>query len=67
MNVLINNTAHELPEQSVLADALRQLHIISRKGMALAVNNEVIPAGDWESYRLQENDKVIIIKATQGG
>lgn len=67
MNVIINNSAHELAEQSVLSDALRQLNISSRKGMALAVNNEVVPAAEWESYRLKENDKVIIIKATQGG
>lgn len=37
------------------------------KGVAVAVNNEVIPKEQWSSRLLQENDSVLIITATQGG
>lgn len=36
-------------------------------GIALAVNETVIPKNEWEKFQLQDNDKVLIIKATQGG
>jgi sulfur carrier protein len=36
-------------------------------GIAAAVNNSVVPKTTWEKFQLKENDKIIIIKATQGG
>ena len=36
-------------------------------GIALAVNNRMIPRAQWESYLLNENDDLIIIKAVCGG
>ncbi len=67
MKIRINNSDYELPEQSVLTDALTVLNVPSRKGMALAVNSDVIPSQEWDSYQLKEEDRIIIIKATQGG
>ena len=39
----------------------------SINGIALAVNEKVVPKTEWEKFLLKENDKIIIIKATQGG
>ena len=36
-------------------------------GIALAVNEVVIPKSQWNTYMLHDNDKIILIKATQGG
>jgi len=33
----------------------------------VAVNNTVIPQNLWSQTSLTENDKVLLIKATQGG
>lgn len=66
MNVKINDTAIELPAGATLADAL-QLRDIKTQGIAVAVNNQVVAKGCYESHTLQEGDSVIIIKAFYGG
>ena len=67
MNIYVNNKLHEIITQSRITNALETLNITAQKGIAIAVNNNVIPKADWESYELQEEDKVTLIKATQGG
>jgi len=37
------------------------------KGIAVAVNNSVKPRNNWPAYTLQPNDKITVIRATQGG
>ena len=39
----------------------------SRKGIAVAVNAEVIPREAWASTRLEPGDRVDVIHAVQGG
>ena len=36
-------------------------------GIAVAVNNRMIPRTEWDSYVLNEGDHIIIIKAVCGG
>jgi len=36
-------------------------------GIAVAVNQAIIPKSNWESHILNPGDQIIIIKATQGG
>ncbi len=56
-----------MPDAAVVAAALQSLNISAQRGMALAVNSTVVPRQDWDTYALKENDKIMIIKATQGG
>lgn len=37
------------------------------KGVAVALNDTVIPKANWSSMTLNQNDQITIIKATQGG
>jgi len=67
MNIYINNKLQELPADSSIAVALETMNISSPKGIAVAINNNVIPKTEWDSYILQHDDKVTLIKATQGG
>jgi len=67
MNIYINNKLQELSSPALLTDALTGLNITSQKGIAVAINNNVIPRSEWHNYLLQAEDKVMIIKATQGG
>jgi thiamine biosynthesis protein ThiS len=39
----------------------------SQKGIAVAVNAEIVPAENWPSTRLKTGDQVDIIHAVQGG
>ena len=67
MDIYINNKVHEFQNEVKLTDALDALNLSSARGIAVAINNNVIPKQDWTSYTLQPNDKVTLIRATQGG
>ena len=66
MNVFVNNEPRVLNGKKEISQLVELLGL-STKGMALAVNNTVVSRSEWEKYELKENDKVTIIKATQGG
>ena len=36
-------------------------------GIAVAVNNRMVPRAEWNSYVLNEGDNILIIKAVCGG
>ncbi len=67
MNVFVNNQTCELEKDSNLNSALEKNGISGQRGIAVAVNNSVIPKTEWQHKILSENDKITIIKATQGG
>lgn len=67
MEVFINHQSYSFPENSTLQVVLDVLGISAPRGIALAVNNQVVPKSRWEAFPLQKNDKVILIRATQGG
>ena len=38
-----------------------------QNGIAVAINNTVIPKSNWNSHLLTDSDTILIISATQGG
>lgn len=66
MNITVNNKSHFLQENTVLSKLLEIL-TISSDGIAVAINEEVIPKEDWKTTNLENNDTILIIQATQGG
>jgi sulfur carrier protein len=67
MEILINNNQITVPESASLALAISSLVNIETKGIAVAINENIVPKKEWDSRRLTNGDKVLIIKATQGG
>ena len=67
MNIYVNNKQQEVPAETRISDALQSLNIAAQKGIAVAINNNVVPRAEWETYRLRAEDKITLIKATQGG
>ena len=66
MQIIVNNKAMEMAEGSTLstlAEALR----LPEKGVAVAVNNQMIPREEWSATRLQEGAQIVVIKAACGG
>jgi sulfur carrier protein len=52
----------------VLTDLLEELgHDPGRPGVALAVNDEVVPRARWASWPLHTGDRIEIVGAVQGG
>jgi sulfur carrier protein len=68
MELKINNQTRQFEADSLSVQALLDLEIPKKQnGIALAINNTVIPKSDWSSTLLQETDDILIISATQGG
>jgi sulfur carrier protein len=67
MLVSVNNKAETLNGGEKLFDLLAQLDLADKRGIAVAVNNAIISRSGWDNYKLNENDKVTIIRPTQGG
>jgi sulfur carrier protein len=67
LGIFLNDQPHPLAGPATLAAVLGGLGLADRKGVAAAVNGEVVPRSDWPSRRLAENDRLIVIRATQGG
>jgi sulfur carrier protein len=67
IEVSINQKNYFLPEAGTLADVLPLLEIPQADGIAIAVNEEVIPRSEWGKRELRPRDRVFVIRATQGG
>lgn len=66
MEILLNNQPKQIPEQSV-QQLLNDMVGEKQKGIAVAINNTVVPRTAWSQCFISERDSVLIIKATQGG
>ena len=66
MKVKVNSKETEVAEGSKLADLAIQLELPTQ-GIAIGLNNKLIPSTDWNTQELHENDSLVIIKAACGG
>ncbi|MFC5048008.1 sulfur carrier protein ThiS [Aquimarina hainanensis] len=66
MTINVNNQQQKIEENSSV-QTLLQLLQLSSQGIAVAINNTIVPKTDWETLLFKEGDNVIIIQATQGG
>ena len=66
MNIKVNNKMVTVPEGSSLFQLAQTLEL-PEKGVAVAVNNQMVPRADWLDKKLAENDLVVVIKAACGG
>jgi sulfur carrier protein len=67
LGVFVNDQPHALAAPGTLMGLLGDLGLAQRRGIAAAVNGEVVPRVAWETRALAEKDRVIVIRATQGG
>ena len=63
----VNNTPHETAHAETLTQLLAHLAFDQPRGLAVAVNDTVVPRAEWAAHALKEQDRVTIIRATQGG
>lgn len=67
MEISINQQRTEIPEHFSVEELLNMLFTGSASGMAIAINQAIIPKKQWPVHMLRPDDKIILIKATQGG
>lgn len=66
MKVTVNGETQELPEGMTIAGLVATI-TEAHKGVAVAVNDEVVRRADWDSITVRDNDRVEILTAVQGG
>jgi len=68
MRIELNGQAHELPDASTLAAAVRATGAgEGARGLAVALDGEVVPRSEWERTPLREGQAVEVLAAIQGG
>lgn len=65
MNIIINNENKETAA-ATLAELATEL-ALPLKGVAVAIDNKIVPRTTWEATALTENANIVIIKAAFGG
>jgi sulfur carrier protein len=66
--ITVNGESAELPAGARIADVLDQLGVEpGRRGVAIAVDGEVVPRAQWDTTNLQDGVRVEVVQAIQGG
>ncbi|VXB19465.1 Thiamine biosynthesis protein ThiS [Flavobacterium sp. 9AF] len=68
MELKINNKNKTFDRPSLTIQELIDAELPTKQnGIAIAVNEMVVPKNQWEHYFLSPTDTILIITATQGG
>ncbi|MBJ6368169.1 sulfur carrier protein ThiS [Snuella sedimenti] len=66
IKIQVNDSFLEIRENTNIIQVLEQLKS-PIDGVAIAINNTIIPRNLWDKMKFTNNDNVLIIQATQGG
>jgi sulfur carrier protein len=68
MRIELNGEPRKLPDRATLADAVCESGVeAAARGVAVALDGEVVPRGEWDSTPLAEGNSVEVLAAIQGG
>jgi sulfur carrier protein len=68
VNLTVNGEPRELPDGATVADAVRASGVPAlARGLAVAVDREVVPGSQWDSTPLRDGQRVEVLQAVQGG
>lgn len=69
MKIVVNGDERDVRDHLTLADLLRdqELDEVASRGIAAAVDSEVVPRSAWDDTMLSEGQRVELVAAMQGG
>ncbi len=67
MKISINRKIIEIQQNLNLKELVETKHLPQEKGVAIAINKEIIVKTEWSNTILKENDDVQLFNAIQGG
>jgi sulfur carrier protein len=68
VSIVVNGERRELPAGATVASLVESIDNVPQgRGVAVAVEGEVVPRTRWPSTRLHEGASVEIVVAVQGG
>ncbi|HZB05146.1 MAG TPA: sulfur carrier protein ThiS [Thermoleophilaceae bacterium] len=65
--VTLNGEPREVGEAATIESAVRAIGAPDGRGVAVALDGEVIPRGEWATTALREGQQVEVLHAVQGG
>lgn len=63
----VNDSPQPVPPAGTLLQVLAALALAETRGMAVALNDHVVPRGAWADQPIHAHDRITVIRATQGG
>ncbi len=66
MNIILNGEPRQVGEALTLANLIEQLNL-AEKRIAVELNREIVPHGQYETHKLKDGDQVEIVHAIGGG
>ncbi len=68
MRVQLNGESVDVSNGATVAEAVRTAGVTGdSRGVAVAVDGEVVSRGDWDGTVLSEGQRVEVVRAVQGG
>lgn len=64
---MVNGKSVSVAEGATVADVVDRLSGGSRSGTAVALAEEVVPAGQWATTKVVAGDRLEIVQAVAGG
>ena len=65
--VTINGERRELDDGATIEVAVRAAGAPDGRGVAVALDGEVVPRGEWATTELREGQELEVLHAVQGG
>jgi len=66
ITVMVNGDAHVLADGTTVADLVARV-APSPKGIAVALNADVVPRSTWSLTTVADGDRIELLTAAQGG
>ena len=67
MNIYVNGHPREVPDGATVAAAVAEVAPGPRRGIAVAVDGEVVPRAAWEETPVRSGARLEVVQAVQGG
>ena len=66
IDIELNGVAHTIARGAVVQNLVEAL-ALTQQSLAVSVNRQVVPRGQWAQRELQPNDRVELVRAIGGG
>ncbi|WP_057938335.1 sulfur carrier protein ThiS [Algoriphagus resistens] len=67
MEITYNDQIQQVTKETSVSEFVFSQIGEKQNGIAVAINETIVPKSEWAKTYLKANDKLLIIKATQGG
>ncbi|HIP42526.1 MAG TPA: sulfur carrier protein ThiS [Aquifex aeolicus] len=66
--IILNGEEREIPREMTVMELLEEIGIKFREiGLAVAINEEVVPKSEYTTRKVKEGDKVEVVQLVGGG